>query len=318
MPLTRHNRNNELFVFVLLWPSSAGTSAGIGTVQAVELVKRGATVIGANRNVEKASKAFADKAAASGVEDTSKFHSLRCDLADHASVKAFAEELGKVTDHVDGLALNAGVMHLPERKESKDGVEMQMAANVVGHHLLTSLLIPFLKKAPGRAVIVSTSSVLAKTAVAETFDDLNSEKGKYDTKAVYAATKVGAINWRNSLRKRLDDAGLSEKIHVHTSHPGVAWTSLINSSMGAVQRVLFAPVLYFALASATTAAVPTLRTLLDSELTDGAFVGPVSGNGWKGDTGVYEDYNMPVSGSQELQDKLWAFCEEKTGAKWEL
>jgi len=251
-------------------------------------------------------------------KDQARFHSLKCDLADHATIREFPAAVSAVSESVDGLILNAGIMHTPKRGESKDGVEMQMAANVVGHHLLTSLLTGHLKAASGKAIVVSTASVLAKEAKPATFDDLNSAKDPYDTHAVYAATKAGAIMWRDAFRRRVKEAGQSDKIIVHTSHPGVAYTSLINTSVGPVARFILSPIVWAVLASANTAAIPSLRAVLDKDLADGSFVGPLNRRGWSGPTGVYDDYNPDVTHNEELQEKLWAFCEEKTGAKWAL
>ena len=118
-----------------------GTSSGIGTVMAYELAKRGAQVIAANRNVEKAKKAI-DKIR-NKRDDLSALRILKLDVSSLNSVREFAKKIQEDNSikQIDGLILNAGIMALPERKVSVDGFEMQMATNVLGHHLLTSLLL---------------------------------------------------------------------------------------------------------------------------------------------------------------------------------
>ena len=124
-----------------------GTSSGIGTVIAYELAKRGAKVIAANRNIDKAKKAMA--AIKQPTDNLSGLTNMLLDISSLQSVREFAEQINAYNSikHIDGLLLNAGIMALPERKESVDGFELQMATNVLGHHLLTALLIPKIKLA---------------------------------------------------------------------------------------------------------------------------------------------------------------------------
>jgi NAD(P)-dependent dehydrogenase (short-subunit alcohol dehydrogenase family) len=66
------------------------------------------------------------------------------DLADRASIKAFEEAIP--FERVDFLINNAGVMAIPQRKLTKEGVEMQWGVNHLGHFYLTYLLWPRIKK----------------------------------------------------------------------------------------------------------------------------------------------------------------------------
>lgn len=107
-----------------------GTSSGIGTVIAYELAKRGAQVIAGNRNIEKALEAMA--AIQTEQDDLSGFSTLALDVSSFDSVKKFAEKINAHSKipHIDGLILNAGIMALPERKESVDGYEVSFHENV--------------------------------------------------------------------------------------------------------------------------------------------------------------------------------------------
>lgn len=73
------------------------------------------------------------------------------DLADFQSIQAFAEGVQKELPdgRLDLLLLNAGVMALPSRQLTKDGFEMQLGTNHIGHQYLTTLLLPQLKKVRG-------------------------------------------------------------------------------------------------------------------------------------------------------------------------
>jgi len=111
-----------------------GTSSGIGMVIAYELAKRGAKVIASNRNVEKARNAM--KTIQNKSDDLSGFSFLPFEDSSLKSVRASTKRINSDSSisHINGLLLNAGITALPERKESVDGFELQMATNVLGHH----------------------------------------------------------------------------------------------------------------------------------------------------------------------------------------
>lgn len=68
----------------------------------------------------------------------------KCDLADFDSIRQFAEEFKKEEPKLDILINNAGVMRCP-RMLTKQGIEMQLGVNHMGHFLLTNLLLDSLK-----------------------------------------------------------------------------------------------------------------------------------------------------------------------------
>ncbi|KAL1965632.1 hypothetical protein VTN77DRAFT_5309 [Rasamsonia byssochlamydoides] len=72
---------------------------------------------------------------------------VQVDLASLASVRRAADEINRSVERIDIIINNAGIMALPEKQLSPDGVEMQLAANHLGHFLLTSLLVDKLKAA---------------------------------------------------------------------------------------------------------------------------------------------------------------------------
>lgn len=67
-----------------------------------------------------------------------------CDLASLESIRNFAEQFKKEETRLDVLINNAGVMRTPNSK-TKDGFEMQLGVNHMGHFLLTNLLLDKLK-----------------------------------------------------------------------------------------------------------------------------------------------------------------------------
>jgi NAD(P)-dependent dehydrogenase (short-subunit alcohol dehydrogenase family) len=94
------------------------------------------------------------------------FRSLVVDLSSQKSVRnAAAEVLGwDDTPAIDIVVNNAGIMSVPERTLSEDGIELHMATNHVGHFLLTNLIMPKIIAAAkvassGAARIINVSSV---------------------------------------------------------------------------------------------------------------------------------------------------------------
>jgi NAD(P)-dependent dehydrogenase (short-subunit alcohol dehydrogenase family) len=77
---------------------------------------------------------------------------IHLDLSDLSSVREAATLILQSTPHIDILINNAGVMGLPTRTLSKDGIEMHLATNFLGHFLLTNLLYPILTPTSSRVI----------------------------------------------------------------------------------------------------------------------------------------------------------------------
>lgn len=76
---------------------------------------------------------------------TQELYSL--DLSDMASIRSFTANVTKEHPTVDILINNAGIsLNDSERSLTKDGFEMHMGTNHLGHFLLTNLLVEQLKK----------------------------------------------------------------------------------------------------------------------------------------------------------------------------
>ncbi|KAK3880440.1 hypothetical protein Pcinc_015042 [Petrolisthes cinctipes] len=116
-----------------------GGSAGIGLHTAEDLVRRGARVILACRNLEKACKLAAQlKAEASQCGEVAV---RRLDTSDLNSVRTFAKEILDTEKHIHVLINNAGIVEPPEKVMTNEGLELTMATNHFGHFLLTNLLL---------------------------------------------------------------------------------------------------------------------------------------------------------------------------------
>ena len=118
-----------------------GANSGIGQSTLRQLVKQGANVIMACRNIDDAQRV---KSEIEKRNYKGKMTILKLDLADLDSVRSFAQTFLKDHDRLDGLINNAGIMMCP-KSYTKDGFEMQFGVNHLGHFLLTDLLLDVLK-----------------------------------------------------------------------------------------------------------------------------------------------------------------------------
>eukprot|EP00057_Strongylocentrotus_purpuratus_P007318 XP_011661792.1 PREDICTED: retinol dehydrogenase 11 [Strongylocentrotus purpuratus] len=192
-----------------------GCNTGIGKETAKDLAKRGARVIMACRNVEKAKEAQLDVIKESG---SSNVVVKKLDLASMKSIREFVEELKKEEKSLDVLVNNAGVMMCP-RWETEDGFEMQFGTNHLGHFLLTLLLLDLIKaSAPSRIVNVSS---LAHQFGKINFDDIMS-KEKYSDMDAYGQSKLANVLFTRELATRLKGSGVTS----YAVHPGGVDTDL--------------------------------------------------------------------------------------------
>ncbi len=190
-----------------------GASSGIGRETAAGLAEKGAHVILVVRNMDQGEEARREIIA----RTKNKNVEVRmCDLSSQSSIRAFAEEYIKVHEHLHVLVNNAALL-LNERRLTVDGAEMTFAVNHLGPFLLTSTLLPLLKKsAPSRIV-----NVASKIQSHIDFDDLQNEK-RFDGVKAYSQSKLANVMFTYELAEKL----ASKSVTVNCLHPGVVNTSL--------------------------------------------------------------------------------------------
>jgi NAD(P)-dependent dehydrogenase (short-subunit alcohol dehydrogenase family) len=137
-----------------------GASSGLGAVIAGDLARAGARVVMACRDGAKGARV------ASGLGLNVEVRHL--DLADLASVRAFAADL----DEIDVLINNAGIM-ATSRRATADGFELQIGTNHLGHFALTCLLAD---RVADR--VVTMSSQMHRAGRVDV-SDLNWERRRY-------------------------------------------------------------------------------------------------------------------------------------------
>ncbi|KAJ8670339.1 hypothetical protein QAD02_001598 [Eretmocerus hayati] len=192
-----------------------GANTGIGKEVARDLAKREAKVIMACRDMFKCEAARKEIV----VETRNKYVYCRmCDLASQASIREFVELFKKEFTKLHILINNAGIMRCP-LSHTKEGIEMQIGVNHMGHFLLTNLLLDTLKaSAPSR--IIHVTSVAHLRGKMSTFD-LNSDE-KYDPGAAYAQSKLANAMFSKELAIKLKGTGVTS----NAVHPGVVDTEI--------------------------------------------------------------------------------------------
>ncbi|RZC34509.1 adh short domain containing protein, partial [Asbolus verrucosus] len=193
---------------------------GIGYETALDFAKRGAKVILACRDPQRAEKARAKIIEKTGNENI--FVKL-IDLASFDSVRAFAEEINTSEDRLDILVNNAGVIGLGPKKSIDDQL-LIMQINYFSSFLLTNLVLDLLKKT-GSSRVVNVSSLTA--AYVKNFD--LSKINKYSSNLkVYATTKLCNILFTIELARRLEGTNVT----TYSLHPGAVKTDILRYTQG--------------------------------------------------------------------------------------
>jgi len=236
-----------------------GANSGIGLEAAKVLSGKGARVVMACRDPDKALSAQREVGGASEV--------AQLDLADLASVRTFAAGLDGGTGSVDVLIDNAGVM-APPLSRTADGFESQLGTNVIGHAALTALLLPRLTD---RVVWLSSQ---AHRMGSIDLADLNWEHRAYRRWPAYGQSKLADLMLAYELQRRLTLAG--SPVRSVAAHPGYSSTNL-QKNMGASIIKPFQDLVARAglfIQTAEAGACPTLMTATDPDLPGGSYVGP--------------------------------------------
>lgn len=188
-----------------------GGYSGIGLETVRALADKGVTVIVPARNRAKAEAALADIEGDVRIEDM--------DLADIASVRAFADKMVDELDQLDMLINNAGIMACPEARVGP-GWEAQFGTNHLGHFAMTQGLMPLLEQTPGTRVIALSSTAHKISGI--NWDDIHYEHTPYDKWNAYGQAKTADALFANALSRRLKPAGgLAFGVH-----PGGIFTPL--------------------------------------------------------------------------------------------
>lgn len=204
-----------------------GANAGLGYFTSEAIARAGGHVILGCRNAKRADAAAR---AIRGRVPGASVATLDLDVADSESVRAAAAEL-RSRGPLDGLILNAGIVHPPRQRElSADGQELVLATNYLGHFVLAAELMPALEAAPA-ARVISLGSVISRL-MDSSLEDLQL-LGGYQRWIAYAQSKIAMQVFGFELDRRLRVAGSSVASVV--AHPGYSISGITPRIVGVNQ-----------------------------------------------------------------------------------
>jgi protochlorophyllide reductase len=292
-----------------------GANSGLGLRSAEALAARGAAVLLACRSPERGEAACARVA---GLATGPAPVLVALDLADLASVRAAAAEVGELTGHLDVLMNNAGIMAVPLTRTA-DGFEAQFATNHLGHFALTGLVLPLLLAAPGGGRVVTTSSNVHRQG-RNRWDDANWETTPYRRWRAYGQSKLANLLFMSELGRRAAAAGTG--LVSAAGHPGYAATHLQGASAAATGPWPVAKAMGLASAvgnlvvaqSDAAGALPQLYAATMPDVASGDYFGPRGPGEMRGSptrVGM-----SPAARDAAAAGLLWDVSEDLTGVTY--
>jgi protochlorophyllide reductase len=188
------------------------------------------------------------------------------DLADLASITAFADGVGADHDRLDILVNNSGLSS-SDGTVTADGFETVFGVNHLGPFALTALLRSLIEQTPASRVAAMSSAVHRIGRI--NFDDIMAERG-YKPLRAYAQSKLANLLFTAKLHRQLTATG-SNAIAV-AAHPGGAPTNLGSDDHGITGAIAKLPALIGQ--SLEAAALPMLLAITAPEVRGGEFYGP--------------------------------------------
>jgi NAD(P)-dependent dehydrogenase (short-subunit alcohol dehydrogenase family) len=282
-----------------------GANGGLGLVTARDLAVKGAHVVMAVRNQQKAAAAVEEIRAAA---PHASLELVALDLSSQASVKEAAGQILAAHDSLDLLVNNAGVMGIAEAR-TVDGFEMQLGVDHLGHWTLTALLLPALLRTPGSRIVTVTSTA---HHMGRPIDVANPNlEGRYGPWRAYGQAKLANFHFGLGLQHELERAGARTASLI--AHPGLSDTDLqtvsVEGSGGGASQRFFHAMARLTGMSADDGALPQLRAATDPAAKGGEFYGP-----------VFVNNGAPVRkpivrrfGMDRAIAKLWQVSERETG-----
>jgi NAD(P)-dependent dehydrogenase (short-subunit alcohol dehydrogenase family) len=285
-----------------------GANSGTGKEAARRLGAAGAHVIMAVRTPAKGEQAKAEILAA---HPHASVEIRRVDLADLASVRAFADGLAADGVPVDLLLNNAGVMMPPTRMTTTDGFELQFGSNFLGPFALTMRLLPLLLANPRETRVVTMASGMANFGRIR-FDDPQWTSGYGPTRA-YSQSKLADLLFARHLATVATRRGWH--LASIAAHPGYTRTNLqtAGASLGSdkPRRAPGTGLPFVPSQAVEQGTEPMLYAATGPDAVNGGYYGPSRFMELVGPT-------RPARLTRRMRDdvtaaRLWTLAEELTG-----
>ena len=216
-----------------------GSSSGLGKQSAFELLKNGATVIFACRDMKKTLSVIEEcKKLTNNVScNTDPYNRavyMQLELSNFASVLSFSNAFKKKFDKLDILMNNAGYI-ATNFELSEDGLEKMIQTNHYSHVMLTLLLIDKLIE-NGRIINISSITHLISnysTTLIKQFPKGQAQYQKeingsfYSPFVSYGNTKLANIYFSQYLENYFSNSQKFKNIKIFACHPGIVSTEFL-------------------------------------------------------------------------------------------
>ena len=286
-----------------------GSNAGLGYFSSEQLVRAGARVYMTGRSPNRLMGARA-AVRRRNPDAGDRVETLLLDTSNLGSVRAAAATIAG-RGGLDGLLLNAGIVHPPkERETTGDGHEVVFATNVLGHFALAGALLTSLAAASGRMVWLGSMSTSLWR-----YDPVDPQLVEgYSGWRAYVQSKVATTALGFEADRRLRAAGVPVTSVV--AHPGYSTSGRTPGIVGVnnpTRLSRFADNLQVAITQSKEHGAWTLvRALVDPTIEGGEFWGPrrvTSGEPHRGTA-------SKITRDPEIAGRLWGVCEDATGVRW--
>jgi retinol dehydrogenase-12 len=205
-----------------------GATEGIGRVTALELARKGFTVVLAARDAARAEGVKREITVSTGRTDVDY---ILADLSSLRQVRQLAATFQQRYPRLDVLINNAGIF-APARKMTEDGFESSYQVNYLSPFLLTQLLLEDLGRSEQGRIINLSSSVYTMGKFNP--QNLQSEKS-FSVIGTYAASKLLMLLFTVELARRLSDT----RITANALHPGIVRTRMMLRAPGAFRVMAY-------------------------------------------------------------------------------
>ena len=287
-----------------------GSNAGLGYFASEQLVRAGASVLMSGRHPNRlpAARAAIRRRVPDAAPDATE--PLILDTSNLGSVRSAAASV-RGRGGLDGVLLNAGIVHAPRVRETTiDGHEVVFATNALGHFALGGELLTALAAASGRMVWVGSMS-----ARISPYDPVDPHlEDRYTPWRSYVQSKIAtaALGFEADRRLRAADVPVASVV----AHPGYSTGGRTPGVAGVNEpsrMKRFRDNLQAAVAqSKEHGAWPLVRALVDPEVQGGEFWGPASGT-----RGAPRRRTAPkITRDTEIAARLWDVAEAATGVHW--
>ncbi|MER7797166.1 SDR family NAD(P)-dependent oxidoreductase [Microbacterium sp. NPDC096154] len=292
-----------------------GANAGLGFFASEQLAAAGAHVVLSGRNPNRLAAAHD---ALEARNPGASVETLLLDVSNPGSIRAAAASVrgGLFSrSRLDGVLLNAGIVHTPRRRElTRDGRELVFATNALGHFVLAAELLTTLAKSASRRQntrIVWLGSMSTHLGAPEP-TDIQLEN-RYDAWQAYVQSKLVVHALGLEADARLREAGVP--VDSVVAHPGYSIGGRTPRVHGVNEPSRWKRVrdgLQPFAQSKERGAESLVRALVDPDVRGGEYWGP---RFWTLGRPVRQRPSRRAL-DQDVRTRVWQECERLTGIEW--